>query len=660
MKRPSNLALPARLQPDSDSVRTGLADPGRPAMPRRVRAWAWLCAGIAASHSLASQMETQTFSLHPGWNAIYLEVAPENAATSAVFAGIAVDSVWTFQSQLSSVQFIQDPQEPVWNKSRWAVYVPTNRVESFQNNLFSVQANRAYLVKLGGTATATLSVTGRPSLLQPEWVPNAYNLRGFPVDPSALPTFLAFFGPSPAHYDGTTGQLRSIYRLSASGVWNLVNPADPMKRGEAYWVYAQGPSDYQAPLSVRVDAGDGLDFGVEVGTLNLKLGNLTGATKFVAIQDLIAPADNALSYSQFNPTNGTQWPHLLTHPPAPYSLSVAPGQEVNLRLGVRRADFAGDLYETVLVVTDGEGSRVAVPVSAAKVVDGVLPTLQRHGGGSRGTVALKASARRLAGDADRPLNHVGLWVGTASINAVSEGHSGTLTTNTVTDPVTGAISHEVVRTGENLTPTPTATAFNLRLLVHVDTNGVARLLKEVIQMWQDGTYTNDSSGRQVLDQPGHSVLVTDDALIGQFKGTTLRDGRPVGRRISSADFDFPSTHTNNFLVLNGSFAIGSTLSNTIVIAPDLPTNPFRHKYHPDHDNLDASFTQFKAEAYEITRAIELNFSDQDPTGSATPDYGYDVIGGIYREIVTGLHKTNIVAQGNFRLQRVLPIGLLNQ
>ncbi len=641
----------------------GPVDPKRPQPPGRPRLFPCLVAGVlwcaGTGRALTSQTETQTFELHPGWNAIYLEVAPANPATSAVFAGIPVDSVWTFQSQLSSVQFIQDPKEPVWNKSRWAMYVPTNRVESFQNNLFSVQANRAYLVNLGGSGAATFQVTGRPSLHRADWVPDAYNLRGFPVDSVAPPTFLAFFGPSSAHYDSTAGHLQPIYRLSASGEWNPVNPGDAMQRGEAYWVYTRGPSDYQAPLEVEVDNGDSLDFGVEVGSLNLKLSNLTGATKFVAIQDAVSPADNALSYSQFNPTNGIQWPHLLGNPPAPYSVTVGPGQTVTMRLGVRRGDFTGDRYETLLEVTDGEGGRVAVPVSANKVVDGVLPTLQRLSGARRG-VTLQAGARRLAGSDDVPLNHVGLWVGTASINAVSEGHSGSLTTNVITDPITGAPSQEVVRRGENLTPTPTATAFNLRLLVHVDTNGVARLLKEVIQLWQDGTYTNDNQGRQVLDRPGHSVLVTDDALIGQFKGATLRDGRPVGRRISSVDFDFPSTHTNNFLPLIGSFAIGNTLSNTIVIPPDLPTNPFRHKYHPDHDNLDASFKQFKAEAYEVRRAIELQFSDRDPAGKATPGYGYDVIAGRYRETVSGLHKTNIVAQGNFRLQRVLPIGLLNQ
>ncbi len=218
MKRPSSLVLPASPRPKGDSAGADPADPRRLGMPRRSRALACLfigtlmMVGAMPGRSLASQLATQTFTLHPGWNAIYLEVAPENSATSAVFDGIPVDSVWTFQAQLSAVQFIQDPKEPVWDKSRWAVYVPTNRVESFQNNLFSVQANRAYLVNLSGASPATLSVTGRPSLRRSDWVPNAYNLCGFPVDPAALPTFLAFFGPSPAHYDRAAGRLQPIYR----------------------------------------------------------------------------------------------------------------------------------------------------------------------------------------------------------------------------------------------------------------------------------------------------------------------------------------------------------------------------------------------------------------------------------------------------------------
>jgi len=71
----------------------------------------------------------------------------------------------------------------------------------------------------------------------------------------------------------------------------------------------------------------------------------------------------------------------------------------------------------------------------------------------------------------------------------------------------------------------------MRLILHVDSSGQARLLKEVVQMWRDGTYTNNSQGMQVLDKPGTYVLLTRDALLGEFKGSVLRDGTMVGRRI---------------------------------------------------------------------------------------------------------------------------------
>jgi hypothetical protein len=187
-------------------------------------------------------------------------------------------------------------------------------------------------------------------------------------------------------------------------------------------------------------------------------------------------------------------------------------------------------------------------------------------------------------------------------------------------------------------------------------------------MWQNGTTTNNAQGYAVTEHPGHYVLVTDDRLISRFQGATLRDGVPVGRRISSVGFDFDGG-TNNCLPLAGSFATGSSLTGTIVLSPDFPTNPFRHKYHPDHDNLDAHFLPMTAdatgskEAYRVERRLELQFSAQDPAGASSVqslDYGYDVIGGTYRETVIGLHKYPIVAQGQFRLNRVAVTGALNQ
>jgi hypothetical protein len=213
-----------------------------------------------------------------------------------------------------------------------------------------------------------------------------------------------------------------------------------------------------------------------------------------------------------------------------------------------------------------------------------------------------------------------------------------------------------VRTNVSMTPTPTARDFNLRLLLHVATDGTTRLLKEVVQMWQNGTATNNADGYGVVATPGRYVLVTDDTLLPQFTGATLRDGVPVGRRMSTAAFDF----AGNELVLSGIFATNNSVSGSITISPNSPTNPFRHKYHPDHDNLNASYsgTADPPEVYTIQRSFQLQFNPAP--ANAPPGYGYQQIGGTYTETFSGLHRTNIVVSGPFTLQRISTIGVLNQ
>jgi hypothetical protein len=583
--------------------------------------------GLTALHG--TPVQTQLFTLLPGWNAIYLEVAPADPTLSAVFRGIPIQSVWTFQSPVSAVEYIQDPKETIWNKSSWLTFVPADRTESFQNNLFTLQANRAYLVNLTNLTPCVLSVTGRPALRVIAWAPDAYNLRGFPVDAAAPPTFENFFKPSPAHYDTAQRALQNIYRLNAFGQWELVKLTDRLTRGVAYWVFTKGASDYQGPLGLVTSQSDGLDYADTAESLWLKVSNGSSTAATVRFQDQIAPPLNALSYANMDPVNGLMWIHLLTNPPAPLTLKLAAGESRNLRLAVRRADFAAETYETVLSVADGAGTQYLVPVSARKLLASATSQASQA---SRSRAKLTSAVVT-----DSPAAHAGLWVGTAKIDAVAEANSAA-----------------------PATPTATKAEFNLRLIIHVDQNGIARLLKEVIQMWQDGTYTNDASGALVVAEPGHYVLVTDETKISQFKGVGLRDGSPVGRRISTAGLDFPSTVSSNYLIMDGAFAINNSLSATLKLEPGFATNPFKHKYHPDHDNMDAEFKNYKEEAYAITRLLSLQFTPVDPTGQAALDYGYNTLAGTYQEVVSGLHKANLVASGKFRLTRICNINALNQ
>jgi hypothetical protein len=241
-----------------------------------------------------------------------------------------------------------------------------------------------------------------------------------------------------------------------------------------------------------------------------------------------------------------------------------------------------------------------------------------------------------ATDAAKPFR--GLWVGTVRVDQVAE-------VNRDPDEVTA-----------------TRSPFPLRLLVHVDANGQARLLKEVIQLWEDGVYQTRPDGSRIAVESGRYVLVTVDSLIGRFEGAGVRDGVPVGKRISSAGFDFDGG-PQNLLSLTGVFAPGNRVAGRLDQAADSPTNPFKHGYHPGHDNLDVRFEPItdsaRQESFAVRREIELDFSDIDPAGGTEPAYGYDVIGGGYRETISGLHKRAIQVQGKFRLRRLTEIAELN-
>ena len=469
---------------------------------------------LAALLVRATPTTTQSVTLNPGWNAIHLEVVPANPDLSAVFDGVPLDSVWAYGNNLGQPDFVAEVTETALAKAGWFSWVPTNRVDAFQNTLFQVQVNRSYLVKFTGPVAATLTLTGRPTTRARAWLPDSYNFRGLPVDPAIPPTFLNFFRTSSAHYKAATG-LGAMYRLGPAGVWQRILATDLVRQGEAYWIWCQGGSDHVAPFVATPRFGDGLEFGLLADDVELDLKNLGTAALDATVRDLGAPTTNPLSYAQRLSDQTLTWPGL----PTPWVRPVPAGTTLHERIAVRRADMTADLFETVLEITDGLGTRHLVPVSVTRALAPV--------GAASPAVAA----------------HAGLWVGVATLNAVSEAHSGPLTTNisqgfTVrleTNAVsrivtTNLVPHSVARTAPSMAPTPTGSELGLRLLLHVDAAGRTRLLKEVIEMWQDGTTTNDASGTAIIDRPGRYVLLTDDSLVGKYTGISARDGVPVGRR----------------------------------------------------------------------------------------------------------------------------------
>ena len=587
----------------------------------------------------AAPSYTQNLTLFPGWNSIHLQVDPVNADPSVVFAGLDIDSVWTYENRLGQPEFVQEVTEARLLKAGWFSWVPTTREDAFQNTLFQLIGQRAYLVKFNGTGPVVVSISGQPRLRNQGWQSDAYNFRGLPVDASIPPTFQSFFQPSPAHYTSANG-LQPMYRMDLSGQWVRIVGSDLIEEGKAYWIYCKGGSDFVAPLKLQLSAAGELDYDTTASELPLTVRNLRSVPVNVTVVES-SGLNLPLAAEERDADLRRIWQDL----PAPWVKSLAAGATRTENLALRRELMVSDELDRVLEISDGLGSRFLVPVMANRVAVEVVASPNRS---TRRSSAAPAAAAET-------LTHVGLWMGTITIGAVSEAHSGPLTTNvtqgfTVQEErniVTGEVTtqripNSVVRESVSLAPTPTRGEFNLRLLLHVDSSGQTRLLKEVIQMYQEAATTIDGSGNTVVTRPGRSVLLTDDSLISSFSGVTQRDGVSVGRRLSTVDFDFP----DNDLPLQGDLAVGFTLIGTNKMSATFARNPFKHRYHPDH-----------SKGYDIQRVLELTLSPAP--ANPPPGYGERILHGTYTETITGLHRTNIVVAGTFRLNRLETTGLLN-
>jgi len=568
----------------------------------------WAVSGIlmlGVSGAVCSGWE-QSFLLKPGWNAVFLEVTPDDRSLESAFAGVPVASVWTWMPAENSGQFIQDPNEEPDQNRGWLGYFPRPRPEAFLTNLFILQANRAYLVKLEGTQNVTWRVRGKPSLRKMQWVADSFNFVGFHVDPDRPPTFGSYFSGRSAFED------QPIYRLGAGDRWTLVEHpfSETINPGEAYWVYCKGPTDFDGPLEVSVEWGDRLDFGSSMVSDVLVVRNRTEIDVDIMLRRESSRSPIPLSMRVVDEDTGKKTWAVL---PTTYVVPASAGMELLLDMGIRRKEINADEVSGVLEVLNGLGARRLVEVTA-RAFHAVRP------GSSKAVTTVDPMA--------------GLWQGTILVNGVSEAQRG------------------------GTSPKDTGRSFPLRVLIHVDSSGKACLLKEVIEMWQEGTTVADPAnpGYEKTETPGRAVLVTDEDLIPDFEGVTMRDGVPVGIRLSTIDFDFPG----QTLEMSGTFSADGEVDATVVMASDFPTNPFLHRYHPDHDNLDNQFLNPVQEAYEITRHIRFVFSPDNPELQNEPEWGDSLLAGDYFEEISGLHRNTIYVGGTFRLRRVAGVPELNR
>ncbi len=400
--------------------------------------WAIVLIAQLAAVSAKAQWETQTISLQPGWNAVFLEVQPEPRDPATVFKDVPVESVWLWNRTFSSVQFIQDVSTLVPPQADWLFYAPTSSNFALLTNLFSILGNRAYLIKVSGDAPVDWHVTGTPLVQPTDWLTDSYNFVGFHVDDQNAPTFATYFAPSPAH----TGS--PIYELSAGGQWTVVsNPAaEAIQRGRGYWVFCNGASTYPGPVLATPEHGGTVDFGRVLTESVIRLENHANAARNVTLQLQASaqPPDGQPAFAGVVPLS-TWNPSTRVYDPltGSFALQIPAGGQASVRLAVRRSDMTATSdpsarYQDLLELRDGTGMLLTLPVVARGLTGPASSATSGHTAAAAGPAATAQA---------------GLWVGTAKIDHVSFA----------ADP------------SDKTTPQPTASEMDIRLIVHLDGGG---------------------------------------------------------------------------------------------------------------------------------------------------------------------------------------------
>ncbi|MCX6916499.1 MAG: hypothetical protein NT167_26220 [Verrucomicrobia bacterium] len=568
---------------------------------------------LTAWHSTA-QWVTQTLQLKPGWNSVCVWIQPVAGDLNDVLGNTAVRSVWQWDRRFTTVQFQTNPTQLLPADPHWQYWYPRTSVASFLTSIKSFVGSESYLIELPtNAAPLTISLKGLPILPAPKWVPYEMNFVGFPSGPAPGPYFLDYFRGC-TQIDVSTTYNPSIFTVrSSSSSLPVTAPARTrMERGVAYWVRLQDVKGFVAPFTIE-GLGRGLmDFGTDVQEQTFTIANASTS----AVQVVLSPAPSesppsgqpalagAVPLSWYNVVSFTNrtWVNFNV----PFTISVPASGKADVRLAIRRGDLgaaaAGALFQSLVNVQDTAGRALyQLPVRA---------TPSPSGAGFR--FAAVASSSLPGHNAFE-----GLWLGEAQISSVN---------------------HPVSTTNgwDATTLSATLDRYPVRLILHVDGSGAVRLLQRVIVAPIPTPPTN---------QPAFA-LYSDESLVPA--GTTN------AARISSTTLHYLPPQ-----LMGGTF-FDTNLTCAINLDYNDPLNPFKHLYHPDHDNLTSDYSTNApagAESWSISRTITLAFSSTTNYPS-DPMWGTDLAGGVYSETVSGLREYPVRCAGYFGLRRVNRVNVL--
>ena len=582
-----------------------------------------LCAGAPRA---TAQWQTQSITLKPGWTAVYLYVDASYTNLDYLVGSDSsnpITEVWLWEPNFSTVQYITSAQNPITGSSQWANWERASTGLGAGSTLASLAPNSAFLIHSIATTNYTWNIKGKPTLPSYYWSTTSINFLGFPTPGTNAPLLDAFLGPVPSFSSAAT-----FYQYTG-GALSAINPSlifaphtVRVNRGQAFWVNSPSYANtYFGPFQVIFN-GTSPNYGNSISSTSFRLLNTTpaavtvnlnlfasenppsGQQAIVGVPPLVMQGSLNTSNLTYNVTN------LSTTHGLRWTLKPAgqAGSDITVQLGVDRTRLAGDpsqLYAGILKFTDSAGlSEVDIPVSA------------------------------------QPASYAGLWVGAAAVSQVS-AYLKTYQLDTSGNPVQGSNGAYVV-TSVNTNLGATAAAYPLRLILHNDGTNV-NLMRRVF-------YGNDANS--------NAIVTTVESALDPNQLSTAR-------RVTAVHL--PWTSSNATWTFTGRLVPGAALTNLVTTSyADQASNPFLHTYHPDHDNLDATFQNqlpIGAESYQIDRQIILSITPPGNDYASLTQFG-KTFSGSYAENVTltglaGATRT-LKSAGAFTINRLSPIPALTR
>lgn len=572
-----------------------------------------------ATLTARAQWMTQRIPLVAGWNAIHLKVNPVNTLCESVFSPEDHPTAITEVSWWNRDRLDDGTGSAITDFCNWY------RSDAEGTTFHRVVGDQRYLVY--STAKFDLDVVGTPAIPSGTIYLGEFNLVGLNVPNLAgedAPTYYEYFMPfyyrSPSWYGVTTANERL----------RIGNSERATNASRAVWLETTGSgmTTFTGPFLLSLgNAAQTLawtDDASLVRTLTVK--NISSEDRVLRVErksSLTPPtgqgtmAGNVALLRETTDWSGgfanAVYVPFLNDTATTFTTNLAAGASFEFRLkpDTTRMEASEGNYLSILEISD-KGSTI----SGESRAEGTC--LYRVGAFASGSLMESDVSAK-----------AGLWVGTVVLAQVNRAKTlssaepaGWVSTNLVTAP------HP----------------FQFRLLVHVDAEGNAKLLKQAFTAMK----TAESDTYLLADR------ATAEQFRGEYPGGTIR-------RTASANFPF----MDPLALTGGAFATGGeTIGAVFTQDYDDKTNPFVHAFHPQHDNLD--FNNQKPskleggdegrgeyESWGVTRTVSLAFSAEDPV-SANVEWNRTVTGGLYEETVQGLTGQGkpIITRGVFRLTKV--------